>query len=151
MTIHQSTFKLLDYQIKVSDAYCRNSMVIQQFLTPYVRSEASSSSFSRRVPRRTGRRGDQLSYPQLHQVLTDFWATVCKTVRPMLSDRCLSVLSVLSITLVHCSQTVRWIKMSLGMEVGLDSGHTVLDGNSSPPQKGTAPPIFGLCLLWPSS
>ena len=26
-----------------------------------------------------------------------FWATVCKTVRPMLSDRCLSVLSVLTV------------------------------------------------------
>ena len=32
-----------------------------------------------------------------------FWATVYKTVRPVLSDRCLSVLSV---TLVYCSQTV---------------------------------------------
>jgi len=26
-----------------------------------------------------------------------FWATICKTVRPMLSDRCLSVLSVCDI------------------------------------------------------
>jgi len=31
-----------------------------------------------------------------------FWATVCKTVRPVLSDRCLSCLSV---TLVYCVQT----------------------------------------------
>jgi len=30
---------------------------------------------------------------------------------PMLSDRCLSVLSYLSVTLVYCSQTVGWIKM----------------------------------------
>jgi len=46
------------------------------------------------------------------------WATVCKTVRPMLSGRCLSVLSVclpvLSVTLVYCGQTVGWIKMKLG-------------------------------------
>jgi len=41
-----------------------------------------------------------------------FWATVCKTVRSVLSDRCLSVcrvcpvLSVLSVTLVYCIQTV---------------------------------------------
>jgi len=35
-----------------------------------------------------------------------FWATVCKTIRPMLSVRCLSVLSVLSVTFVHCGQTV---------------------------------------------
>ena len=53
-----------------------------------------------------------------------FWATVCKTVRPMLSDRCLSVPSV---TLVYCGQTVGWIKMPFGMEVGLDPGDIVLD------------------------
>jgi len=43
----------------------------------------------------------------------------------MLSDRCLSVLSVclsvclsvLSVTLVYCGQTVGWIKMKLGMRV----------------------------------
>ena len=39
---------------------------------------------------------------------SSFWATVCKTVRPMLSDSCLSVLSchVMSVTFVHCGQTV---------------------------------------------
>jgi len=43
--------------------------------------------------------------------MSSFWATVCKTVRPMLSDRCLSVLSVsLYVTLVYCGQTVVWIK-----------------------------------------
>jgi len=75
-----------------------------------------------------------------------FWATVCKTVRPVLSDRslsvclsvCLSVLScpvcpVLSVTLVYCGQTVGWIKMKLGM-------HIVLDGDpAAPPERGTAP------------
>jgi len=44
---------------------------------------------------------------------------VCKTVRRMLSDRCLSVCLVLSVMLVYCGQTVRWIKMKLGMQVGL--------------------------------
>ena len=48
----------------------------------------------------------------------------------MLSDRCLtvclSVLSVcLSVTLVYCGQTVGWIKMKLGMQVGLGPGHIV--------------------------
>jgi len=41
-----------------------------------------------------------------HGRLTVFWATVCKTVRPMLSDRCpvcLIVLSCLSVTFVHCT------------------------------------------------
>ena len=37
------------------------------------------------------------------------------------------VLSVLSVTLVYCGQTVGWIKMPLGMEVGLSPGDTVLD------------------------
>jgi len=32
-------------------------------------------------------------------VLPRFWVTVCKTVRPMLSDRCPSVLSCLSVCL----------------------------------------------------
>ena len=51
-----------------------------------------------------------------------FWVTVCKTVRPMLSVRCLpvlSVLSVLSVTFVHCGQTVGRIKIKLGKQVGL--------------------------------
>ena len=55
-----------------------------------------------------------------------FWATVCKAVRPMLSDRCLSVcLSVLSVTLVYCVQTVGQIKVKLGTQVGLGPGRTV--------------------------
>ena len=45
----------------------------------------------------------------------------------MLSDRCLSVcLSCLSVTLVYCGQTVGWIKMKLGMRIGLDPGHSEL-------------------------
>jgi len=64
-----------------------------------------------------------------------FWAAVCKTVRPMLSGRA---------TLVYCSQTVRWIKMKLGMRVGLRPGHIVLDGDARPlTPKGHSPPIFG--------
>ena len=76
----------------------------------------------------------------------DFWATVCKTDRPMLSVRCLSVLSV---TFVHCGQTVRWIKMKLGTQVGFGPGHIVLDGDPAPPlQKGhSPPPIFGPCVV----
>ena len=80
-----------------------------------------------------------------------FWLTVSKTVRPMLSDRC-PVLSVLSVTLVHCGQTVGRIKMKLGMQVGLIPGHIVLDGDQAPPpQRGTAlPPILGPYLLRPN-
>ena len=64
--------------------------------------------------------------------MSRFWATVCKTVRPMLSVSCLSVPSVLSVTLVYCVQTVGRIKMKLGMQVGLGPGHVVLDGNPAP-------------------
>jgi len=63
-------------------------------------------------------------------ICCDFWATVCKTVRPMLWDCCLVGLSV---TLVYCGQTVGRIKMKLGTEVGLGPGHTVLDGDPAPP------------------
>jgi len=55
-----------------------------------------------------------------------FRATVCKSVRHTLSDRCLSCLSV---TLVYSVQTAGWIKMKLGTEVGLGTGHSVLDGD----------------------
>jgi len=54
----------------------------------------------------------------------------------MLWVRCLSV------TLVYCRKTVEWIKMKLGVEVGLDPGHIVLDEDPAAlPQRGTAPPI----------
>ena len=111
-----------------------------------------------------------------------FWATVCKTVRPMLSDRCLSVcltcLSVWNVRalwpngwtdqhetwragrprpwphcvrwgrssppqrrtapthfLAHicCGQMAAWIKMPLGMELGLSPGNFVLDGDPTSP------------------
>jgi len=69
----------------------------------------------------------------------------------MLSDRCLSCLFVVSVTLVYCGQTVGRIQMKLGTQVGLGSGHIVLDGDPAPPpQKGTEPPIFGPYLLWPN-
>jgi len=42
----------------------------------------------------------------------------------MLHDRCPVCLSV---TLVYCGQTVGWIKMPLGTEVGLSPGDIVLD------------------------
>jgi len=60
-------------------------------------------------------------------------------------------LSVLSVTLVHCGQTVACIKMKLGVQVSLGPGHIVLDGDAAPPPpKGHSPPIFGPYLLWPN-
>jgi len=54
---------------------------------------------------------------------------------------------------VYCGQTAGWIKMALGMKVGLGLVHIVLDGDiaSLPPKGGRAPPpIFGPSLLWPN-
>ena len=57
-------------------------------------------------------------------------------------------LSVLCMTWVYYGQTVGWIKMKLGVEVGLIPGHTVLDGDPDPLQKGHSPhPNFGPRLL----
>jgi len=79
-----------------------------------------------------------------------FWATICKTVRAMLLDRCLSHMSG---TLVYCGQRVGWIKMPLTMKVGLSPGHIVLDGNNPAPQKRghSSPPHFlPHVYLWPN-
>jgi len=62
---------------------------------------------------------------------------ICKTVRPMLSDRCLSCLSV---TFVYCGRMVGQIKTKLGMQVGLGPSHIVLGGDPAPsPPKGCSP------------
>ena len=41
-----------------------------------------------------------------------------------------------------CGQTAGWIKMPFGTEVGLSTGHIVLDGNQAPPKRDTADPTF---------
>ena len=56
----------------------------------------------------------------------------------MLRDRCPVCpvcLSYLSVTLLYRGQTVAWIKMPLGTEVGLGPGDIVLDGDPAPPRK----------------
>jgi len=64
-------------------------------------------------------------------------------VHPVLSDRCHVCLSV---TMVYYGQTAGWIKMKLGMEVGLGLIQSVLDGDPAlhPPlqKRGTAVPNF---------
>ena len=51
---------------------------------------------------------------------------------------------------VYCGQTARWIKMPLVTEVNLGPGDVVLDGVAAPSKRGTAPPVFHSCLLWPN-
>jgi len=61
----------------------------------------------------------------------------------MLSGCCLSCLSVRSVTLVYCGQTVGRIKMKLGMQVGIGPCHFVLDGDPAPlPKKSGGAPQF---------
>jgi len=55
----------------------------------------------------------------------------------------------------YCGQTTGWIKIPLGMEVGLGlcpTWHCVRRGPSYPQKKGHthSHPIFGPCLLWPN-
>jgi len=77
-----------------------------------------------------------------------FWATVCKTVRPMLSARCLSVCPV-------CNVGVLWPNGWMDQDKTWHGSrprprpHCVRWGHSSR-QRGTASPIFGPYLLWPN-
>jgi len=53
----------------------------------------------------------------------------------------------------YCGQTAGCIKIPLGMELGLNPGDFVLDGDPalpSPKRGGAQPPIFGPRLLWPN-
>ena len=82
--------------------------------------------------------------------LTDragFWTTVTSNGSPYAAG----ALSCLSVTLVYCGQTVGWIRIPLGTEVGLGPDDIVLDGDPSALRKeAQQPPRFGPCLLWPN-
>ena len=64
-----------------------------------------------------------------------FWTTVTSNGLPYATEP-LSCLSCLFVTLVFCGQTVGWIRIPLGTEVGLGPGDIVLDGDPAPPRKG---------------
>jgi len=55
-------------------------------------------------------------------------------------------------THIRCGQMAAWIKMPLGVEVGLGPGNFVLDEDPAPPPQkgGRDPQIFGPCLLRPN-
>jgi len=75
-----------------------------------------------------------------------YWATVCKTVRPTLSVRCLSFWGV----------GVLWPNSWMDQDETWHAGrprpwpHCVRWGPSSPSPKGHSPPIFGPYLLRPN-
>jgi len=82
-----------------------------------------------------------------------FWENVCKTVRPILSDRCLVCPSCMFVCDVGVLSSNGWT----------DEDETWHGGRPRPrsqcarwgpnsPKRGTAPlPIFSPCLLWPNS
>jgi len=54
----------------------------------------------------------------------------------------------LSIILMYCGRTIGWIKMKLDVQVGINHGHIVSDGDQRPlPQRG-AGPNFRLIYGW---
>jgi len=61
-----------------------------------------------------------------------------------------NVVCLSSVTRVYCGQTVSWIRMPLGMQVGLVPGHIVLDWDPALLPKGAQPPILGPYLLRPN-
>jgi len=81
--------------------------------------------------------------------ITNFWATVSKMVRPNLSVRCLSVLSV-------CNVGALWPNGWTDQDETWHAGrprpwsHWVRWGPRSPSPKGGRLQIFGPCLLWPN-
>jgi len=85
-----------------------------------------------------------------------FWATICTTVRPMLSYA-MGPLSVCLCVCPVCYVGVLWPNGWMDQHetshrgIGLGRDHIVLDGDRAhPPPKWYSPPIFDTCLLWPN-
>jgi len=98
-------------------------------------------------------RGNQSPHSKRHlDRFSGFWVTVCKTVRPVLSDRCLSCPVCLSYPV--CDVGVLWPNGWTDQNETWHAGrprprpHCVGWGPTSP--KGAQPPIFGPCSLCPN-
>ena len=88
----------------------------------------------RQTDRQTGQRSSSIRRIVFGRPFVKRFALCYQTVVCPVCPSCLSV------TFVHCGQTVGRIKMKLGMKVGLGPGHIVLYGDPAPPpQRGTAP------------
>ena len=85
-------------------------------------------------------------YEQFLKFSVGFWATVCKAVCPMPSDRCRSVLPV---CLSVCNVGVLWPNRLTDQDETWHAGkprpwpHCVRWGPSSSPPKGYSAPVFG--------
>ena len=85
----------------------------------------------------------------LMEILDKFWATITSNGSPCATG----LLSCLTVTLVYCGQTAGWIRIPLGMEVGLGPDDIVLDGDPAflTERRTAAPALFGPCLFRPNS
>jgi len=79
----------------------------------------------------------RLTYYFVRIIFLCFWATVCKTVRSMLSDRCLFVSG------VGLLWPNGWMDQD-GMEVGHRNDHIVLDRDPAPPPRKGHNPQFSV-------
>jgi len=90
----------------------------------------------------------QVAIAHVNYFCVVFWATVCKTVRPMLSDRCLPVLSCLS---RWCIVPNSWLAQDATLSNTVCPADCVRWRPISPPNKGAQHPLlFGPCALWPN-
>jgi len=84
----------------------------------------------------------------LHQVASSyiqlfFWATISQNGLLCAMGPLCVLYDCLPVTLVIYGQTAGWIKMTLGMEVGLGPGDIMLDEDQfAPTERGTASPHF---------
>jgi len=114
-----------------------SGILIHPFIQPFGHNTPSSQ---------TGIKTDrQIDRQQSDSIGRTVLQTVVKNGSPYAIEPfsvCLSVC--LSVTLVYCGQTVWWIKMPYGTEVGLVPGHIILDGDPAPPstERGIAAPHF---------
>ena len=85
-------------------------------------------------------------------IYVHFWETVCKTVRPMLSHRCLSVCPVCPVCDVRALWPNGWTDQDETWHAGSSPPwpHCFRWGPSSPSPKGRSPPIFGSYMLRPN-
>ena len=85
----------------------------------------------------------------VNQSINRFWATVCKTVRRMLSVRCLSVCPVCNVRALWPNG---WTDQDETWHAGRPRhGHIVIDGDpATPPSNGHSSPIFGPYLFRPN-
>jgi len=90
-----------------------------------------------------------MQYYYIISATTNFWATICKTVCPMLSDHCLS-----SLSRPVCNVGVLWPNGWTDQDETWRADrprpwpHCVRWRPRSPFPKGAQPIIFGLYLLW---